>query len=86
MEEAVERPETKRERFVWFIVIVSSLSGVLYGYMVGMIAGVQLPIGEHFNETTVVHGLRLNLIEFFNWSVTGEGYPFRAFRKRSRDE
>lgn len=34
--------------------------------------------------SAVVHGLRLNLIEFFNWSVTEEGYPFRAFRKRSR--
>jgi len=34
--------------------------------------------------SAVVHGLRLNLIEFFNWSVTEEGYPFRAFQKRSR--
>ena len=34
--------------------------------------------------SAVVHGLRLNLIEFFNWSVTEEGYPFRAFHKRSR--
>ncbi|MBT8444746.1 MAG: hypothetical protein KJO13_08360, partial [Gammaproteobacteria bacterium] len=33
--------------------------------------------------SAVVHGLRLNLIEFYNWSVTEEGYPFRAFRKRS---
>ena len=29
-----------------------------------------------------VHGLRLNLIEFFNWSVTEEGRPFRAFHKK----
>ena len=28
-----------------------------------------------------VHGLRLNLIEFFNWSVPEEGTPFRVFRK-----
>jgi len=34
--------------------------------------------------SAVVHGLRLNLIEFYNWSVTEEGYPFRAFHKRSR--
>lgn len=33
--------------------------------------------------SAIVHGLRLNLIEFYNWSVTEEGYPFRAFRKRS---
>ena len=36
--------------------------------------------------SAVVHGLRLNLIEFYNWSVTEEGYPFRAFRKRSGHE
>jgi V/A-type H+-transporting ATPase subunit I len=30
----------------------------------------------------VVHGLRLNFIEFYNWSVAGEGYPFKAFSKK----
>lgn len=30
----------------------------------------------------VVHGLRLNCIEFFNWSLTEEGYPFRPFCKK----
>ncbi|MGN6544731.1 MAG: V-type ATP synthase subunit I [Aureliella sp.] len=30
----------------------------------------------------VVHGLRLNCIEFFNWSLTEEGYPFRTFQKK----
>jgi V/A-type H+-transporting ATPase subunit I len=30
----------------------------------------------------VVHGLRLNLIEFYNWGVSGEGDTFRAFRKK----
>ncbi|MBZ9558402.1 MULTISPECIES: V-type ATP synthase subunit I [unclassified Modicisalibacter] len=27
----------------------------------------------------VVHGLRLNLIEFLRWGVTGEGRPYQAF-------
>jgi V/A-type H+-transporting ATPase subunit I len=31
----------------------------------------------------VVHGLRLNCIEFFNWSLTEEGYPFHAFSKKA---
>jgi V/A-type H+-transporting ATPase subunit I len=31
----------------------------------------------------VVHGLRLNCIEFFNWSLPEEGYPFRAFCKKA---
>ena len=30
----------------------------------------------------VVHGLRLNCIEFFSWSLTDEGIPFRAFTKK----
>jgi len=29
-----------------------------------------------------VHGLRLNFIEFFNWSLKEEGYPFQPFIKR----
>lgn len=34
----------------------------------------------------VVHGLRLNFIEFYKWALYGEGYPFRAFRKRELSE
>jgi len=30
----------------------------------------------------VVHGLRLNYIEFFNWSLQEEGYSFRPFAKK----
>ncbi len=30
----------------------------------------------------VVHGLRLNYIEFFNWGMAEEGYPYRPFRKK----
>jgi V/A-type H+-transporting ATPase subunit I len=30
----------------------------------------------------VVHGLRLNLIEFYHWGINEEGYPFNAFRKK----
>jgi V/A-type H+-transporting ATPase subunit I len=32
----------------------------------------------------VVHGLRLNYIEFFNWGLRGEGYPFRPFARKER--
>ncbi|MFA5984041.1 MAG: V-type ATPase 116kDa subunit family protein [Methylococcaceae bacterium] len=34
----------------------------------------------------VVHGLRLNFIEFYNWSVSDEGYPFKAFASRRADK
>jgi len=30
----------------------------------------------------VIHGLRLNFIEFFDWGVQEEGNPFRAFRRK----
>jgi V/A-type H+-transporting ATPase subunit I len=30
----------------------------------------------------VVHGLRLNFIEFFNWALSEEGYPFQPFSKK----
>lgn len=30
----------------------------------------------------VVHGLRLNCIEFFNWGLPEEGHPFRSFAKK----
>lgn len=33
----------------------------------------------------VVHGLRLNFIEFYNWSVSDEGYPFKAFSKKESE-
>ena len=33
----------------------------------------------------LVHGLRLNFIEFFRWSLSDEGYPFQAFAKQERD-
>lgn len=29
----------------------------------------------------VVHGLRLNFIEFYNWALAGEGYPFKPFKR-----
>ena len=31
----------------------------------------------------VVHGLRLNCIEFFGWSLPDEGYPFEPFCKKA---
>jgi len=34
----------------------------------------------------VVHGLRLNFIEFYNWALSGEGYPFRPFKKTELHE
>jgi V/A-type H+/Na+-transporting ATPase subunit I len=32
----------------------------------------------------VIHGLRLNYIEFFNWSLSEEGYLFKAFARKEK--
>ena len=32
----------------------------------------------------VVHGLRLNFIEFYSWSVSDEGYAFKVFSKKGK--
>lgn len=55
-----------------------------------LLALVALIIGHGLNlvlgvMSGVVHGLRLNLIEFFNWSVTEEGRAFSAFRRKGDD-
>jgi V/A-type H+-transporting ATPase subunit I len=34
----------------------------------------------------VVHGLRLNFIEFYDWALSGEGYPFNPLRKKELGE
>jgi len=52
-----------------------------------LLAGLILLFGHGLNFILVVaggvvHGLRLNFIEFYNWSLTGEGRPFSAFAKR----
>ena len=54
-----------------------------------LLAGLLLLIGHGLNLALAimsgfVHGLRLNYIEFFRWSVPEEGHPFQAFARRER--
>lgn len=53
-----------------------------------LLAAIVLVLGHGVNfalgiMSGVVHGLRLNFIEFFSWGLTEEGYPFRAFARRA---
>ena len=54
----------------------------------GMVAGLLLLLVGHTLNLLlsviggVVHGLRLNAIEFFNWSLREEGKPFVPFRRK----
>jgi V/A-type H+-transporting ATPase subunit I len=46
---------------------------LLFGHGVTFLLGIM---------SGVVHGLRLNYIEFFGWGLTEEGYPFQTFAKK----
>jgi V/A-type H+-transporting ATPase subunit I len=46
---------------------------LLFGHGITFVLGIM---------SGVVHGLRLNFIEFFGWGLTEEGYPFRSFSKK----
>ncbi len=53
-----------------------------------LLAAVVIVLGHGLNfvlavMSGVVHGLRLNYIEFFNWSLSEEGYPFRPLAKKA---
>ena len=52
-----------------FLAILILLFGHILNFMLAVLSG-------------VVHGLRLNFIEFYNWGMSEEGYPFRAFAKK----
>jgi V/A-type H+-transporting ATPase subunit I len=57
--------------------VLIAIALLLFGHTLNLVLGVM---------GGVVHGLRLNFIEFFNWSALDEGYPFQAFSKRVTDE
>lgn len=51
--------------FLLFLIIV--LLGHLLNFVLAFMGG-------------VIHGMRLNLLEFYNWAISGEGHAFDAFR------
>ncbi len=52
-----------------FLEVLILLLGHLLNFVLAVVSG-------------VIHGLRLNLIEFYNWSLADEGYAFQPFTKR----
>lgn len=54
--------------------------GLLLGLLI-LLVGHGLNLGLSL-MSGVVHGLRLNFIEFYNWGLSEEGYPFKAFARR----
>ncbi|MGB2130158.1 MAG: V-type ATP synthase subunit I [Marinobacterium sp.] len=55
-----------------FFEVLILLAGHLLNFVLAVVSG-------------VIHGLRLNLIEFYNWSLADEGYAFQPFTKREVD-
>lgn len=54
-----------------------------------LLSGLIVLIGHALNivlalVSGVIHGLRLNYIEFFNWALSEEGYPFNAFKRKEQ--
>ncbi len=74
-------------------VMFNSLAGQVGESIAGMgtfLAILVLLLGHGLNFILailggVVHGLRLNLIEFFSWSLTDEGYAFEPFRIKEKE-
>ena len=53
--------------------LLLSILILLLGHSINLVLGI---------ISGFVHGLRLNFIEFFNWGIADEGYPFQAFAKK----
>jgi V/A-type H+-transporting ATPase subunit I len=56
--------------------------GIVFGFLVLLLGHtVNLVLGL---ASAVIHGLRLNVIEFFNWGLKEEGWQFKPFRRNER--
>jgi V/A-type H+/Na+-transporting ATPase subunit I len=66
----------------------NSLAAMSWGGVATILGVLVLLVGHSINLAMgimggVVHGLRLNLIEFFNWSLPEEGERFRTFERKA---
>jgi V/A-type H+-transporting ATPase subunit I len=56
--------------------------GIFFGFLVLLLGHtVNLVLGL---ASALIHGLRLNVIEFFNWGLKEEGWLFKPFRRNER--
>jgi V/A-type H+-transporting ATPase subunit I len=53
--------------------LLLALLVLLFGHTLNLLLGV---------SSGVIHGLRLNVIEFFNWGLKDEGHRFTPFRRK----
>ena len=55
--------------------VIAAIAIVILGHTLNLLLSIM---------SGVVHGLRLNCIEFFKWSLPDEGYSFTAFAKKAK--
>ena len=55
--------------------VIAGLAIVVLGHTLNLILSIM---------SGVVHGLRLNCIEFYKWGLPEEGYSFKAFAKKAK--
>jgi V/A-type H+-transporting ATPase subunit I len=53
--------------------LLAALLVLIIGHSLNFVLGIM---------SAVVHGLRLNFIEFFNWGLSEEGHLYRAFKRK----
>lgn len=56
--------------------VIGAIGILLLGHTLNLLLGIM---------SGVVHGLRLNCIEFFKWSLPNEGYLFSTFAKKGKE-
>ena len=57
--------------------VIGAIGILLLGHTLNLLLGIM---------SGVVHGLRLNCIEFFKWGLPEEGYLFTAFAKKGKEQ
>jgi V/A-type H+-transporting ATPase subunit I len=56
--------------------IILALVVLLIGHAMNLVLGI---------SSCVIHGLRLNVIEFFNWGLKEEGRPYQPFKRKGNE-
>jgi V/A-type H+-transporting ATPase subunit I len=57
--------------------IVFAVGVLIFGHAMNLVLGI---------SSCVIHGLRLNVIEFFNWGLKEEGRLYKPFKRRRQEE
>jgi V/A-type H+-transporting ATPase subunit I len=57
--------------------IVFAVGVLIFGHLMNLVLGI---------SSCVIHGLRLNVIEFFNWGLKEEGRLYQPFKRKGHEQ